>query len=99
MRPIALPKDIFVDTAIVLRDTINQFFGFLLEVAVGRDLKTFLAVILYLIFFPSDFTKMVKLLSFHDSLRSRDYLTGFSRVMVSCYNWQLVQFLNYIVLG
>jgi len=45
MRPIALPKDIFVDTAIVLRDTINQFFGFLLEVAVGRDLKTFLAVI------------------------------------------------------
>ena len=45
MRPIALPKDIFVDTAIVLRHTINQFLGFLLEVAVGRDLKTFLAVI------------------------------------------------------
>ena len=77
MRPIALPKDIFVDTAIVLRDTINQFFGFLQEVAVGRDLKTFLAVILYLIFFPSYFTKLVKLFSLHDSLRSCDYLTGF----------------------
>ena len=46
MRPIEMPKDIFVDTAIALRDTINQFFGFLQEVAVGRDLMTFLAVIL-----------------------------------------------------
>lgn len=44
MRPIALPKDIFVDAAIALRDQINQFLGFLQEVAVGRDLKTFLAV-------------------------------------------------------
>lgn len=44
MRPIALPKDIFVDAAIASSDQINRFLGFLQEVAVARDLKTFLAV-------------------------------------------------------
>lgn len=44
MRPIVLPKEIFVDAAIALRDQINRFLGFLQEVAIGRDVKTFLAV-------------------------------------------------------
>lgn len=44
MRPIALPKDIFVDAAIALRDKINSLLGFLQEVAIERDVKTFLAV-------------------------------------------------------
>jgi len=44
MSPIALPKDIFVNAAIALSDQINRFLGFLQEVAVGRDVKTFLAV-------------------------------------------------------
>jgi len=67
MRPIALPKDIFVDAAIAFSDQINRFLGFLQEVAVGKDLKTFLAVILISdFFFPSDFTKLVKLFSLHE---------------------------------